>query len=250
LTEFPQRRQRVASALADHKVEALLVSSPASVRYLTGYTGSNGLVLVTPLDTHFFTDPRYATDAQRNIDCKVHICKKGLAEEAASVIKRKRLKQIGFEPTWMHVGPFEKLKKSLGSGAKLVPVGSVVEALRAIKSPQEIARIRAADEANTEANSKTQGRNKAGVREMDVAAELDFQMRMLGAEKTAFETIEASGTRTARPHAHPTDRKIDPNELLLIDMGATLAGYSSDMTRMSFLGVPSKRVSNFYKAVL
>jgi Xaa-Pro aminopeptidase len=85
---------------------------------------------------------------------------------------------------------------------------------------------------------------------MDIAAELDFQMRMLGAEKPAFETIVASGTRTALPHAHPTAKKIVANELLLIDMGATLDGYDSDMTRMSFLGVPSKRVNNLYKAVL
>jgi Xaa-Pro aminopeptidase len=89
LSEYPQRRHGVASALDAHKAEALLVSSPASVRYLTGYTGSNGLVLVTPSDSHFFTDPRYATDARQNIDCKVHICKKNLFDEAAAVVKRK-----------------------------------------------------------------------------------------------------------------------------------------------------------------
>jgi Xaa-Pro aminopeptidase len=250
LTEFPQRRQSVASALAAHKTEALLVSSPASVRYLTGYTGSNGLVLVTPLESHFFTDPRYGTDAQANIDCKVHICKKGLFEEAAAVVKRKHLKRLGFEPSWMQVEPFEKLKTKLGTGIKLVPVSGVVENLRAVKSPAEIARIRAAVKANSEAFSKTLQRVKSGVREMDVAAELDFQMRMLGAEKPAFETIVASGTRTALPHAHPTSKKIEAGELLLIDMGATLDGYTSDMTRMAHLGAPSKRTTALYKAVL
>lgn len=250
MSEFPQRRQGVASALAPQKVEALLVSSPASVRYLTGYTGSNGLLLVTPRESHFFTDPRYATDAQANIDCTVHICKKGLFAEAAVVAKRKHLKKLGFEPGWMQVGAFEDLKKQLGSSVKLVPVAGVVEALRAVKSPSEIARIRESVKANSEAYIKTLKRVRPGVREMDVAAELDFQMRMLGAEKPAFETIVASGTRTALPHAHPTSKKLEAGELLLIDMGATLDGYTSDMTRMSVLGPPSKRIGNLYKAVL
>jgi Xaa-Pro aminopeptidase len=250
LSEFPQRRQGVQSALTTHKVEALLVSSPASVRYLTGYTGSNGLVLITQLESHFFTDPRYATDAQANIDCKVHICRKGLFEQAAIIAKRKHLRRLGYESDWMQVGPFEKLKGKLGSGIKLVPVAGVVEDLRAVKSPSEIARIRAAVLANSEAYSKTLRRVKAGVREMDVAAELDFQMRMLGAEKSAFETIVASGARTALPHAHPTAKRIEMGELLLIDMGAQLEGYTSDMTRMSHLGEPGKRTAALYKAVL
>jgi Xaa-Pro aminopeptidase len=250
LSEFPQRRQGVASALASHKIEALLVSSPASVRYLTGYTGSNGLVLVTPLESHFFTDPRYATDAKRNIDCKVHICTKGLFDEAASVAKRKQLKKLGFEPGWMQVEAFEKLKKNLGAAVKLLAVSGVVEDLRAIKSPAEIARIRAAVRVNSEAYTKTLSRVKLGVREMDIAAELDFQMRMLGAEKPAFETIVASGTRTALPHAHPSSKKLVADELLLVDMGATVDGYTSDMTRMSFLGTPNKRTISLYKAVL
>ena len=87
-------------ALADHKADALLVSSPASIRYLTGYAGSNGLVLITGSDAHFFTDPRYAIEAQQNIDCKVHVCRKPLIDEAAAISKRKRLKRLGFEPGW------------------------------------------------------------------------------------------------------------------------------------------------------
>ncbi|MEP6960984.1 MAG: Xaa-Pro peptidase family protein [Acidobacteriota bacterium] len=250
MSEFPQRRQAVASALATQKVDALLVSSLASIRYLTGYVGSNGLLLVTPVESHFFTDPRYATDAQQNIDCAVHICKKGLYEEAAAIAKRKHVKHLGFEPAWMNVEPFERLKKLLGSGVKLQPVTGVVEDLRAIKSPAEIDRIRASVKANSEAYSKTLRRVKHGVRELDVAAELDFQMRMAGAEKTAFETIVASGPRTALPHAHPTRRKLEKDELLLIDMGAMLDGYCSDMTRMSFLGKPSKLIRRLYDAVL
>lgn len=250
MSEFPQRRFNAALALAAHKVEALLVSSPASIRYLTGYAGSNGLLLLTPLESHFFTDPRYATDARANIDCKVYICKKALIEEAASVIKRKHLRRVGFEPGWMHVEVFEKLRKSAGTAVKLMPAAGLVEELRAVKSPSEIAAIRRSVIANSAAFEKVIRRIRPGVREMDIAAEIDFQMRMAGAESTAFETIVASGARSALPHARPTSKQVVAGELLLIDMGAMLDGYSSDMTRMAFLGVPDKGSRKLYGAVL
>ena len=225
------------------------MSSPASIRYLTGYAGSNGLVLITGSDAHFFTDPRYAIEAQQNIDCKVHVCRKPLIDEAATIVKRKRLKRLGFEPGWMQVDTYDRLKAAVG-GVKLQPVSGVVEALRAVKSADEIARIRASVLLNSQAFEKTIRRVKPGTREMDVAAELDFQMRMLGAEKPAFETIVASGTRTALPHAHPTDRKIQNGDLVLVDMGAMLHGYASDMTRMAFSGKPDKKMQWLYNAVL
>jgi Xaa-Pro aminopeptidase len=250
LSEFPQRRQRVASALASHKVDALLVSSLASIRYLTGYAGSNGLILLTATDAHFFTDPRYATEAQQNIDCKVHVCKKPLIQEAAGIATRKHLKKIGFESTWMQVDTYDRLKAALGAATKLQPVSGIVETLRAVKSPDEIAKIRASVLVNSAAYEKTLRRIKRGTREMDIAAELDFQMRMAGAEKPAFETIVASGTRTALPHAHPTAKPLQDGELLLIDMGAMVEGYASDMTRMTFLGEPSRKTQFLYNAVL
>lgn len=250
MSEYSQRRAAVVSAFATHQIEALLISSPASIRYLTGYAGSNGLVFITPAESHFFTDPRYATDAQQNIDCKVHICKKALLDEAAKVAKRKRIRRLGFEPAWMHVDSFERWKKALGDGIELVGVSGVVEELRAVKSPSEIAKIRASVLANSQAFSKTLSRIRAGMRELDIAAELDFQMRKAGAENNAFETIVASGERSALPHAHPTRRKIEAGELLLIDMGAMLEGYASDMTRMANLGRPSKQNRELYKAVL
>jgi Xaa-Pro aminopeptidase len=93
-------------------------------------------------------------------------------------------------------------------------------------------------------------RVRVGARERDVAAELDYQMRTLGAEKPAFDTIVATGPRTALPHAHPTGRRLGEQEFLLIDMGATLDGYTSDMTRMSFMGSPNRQMRQLYKAVL
>ena len=93
-------------------------------------------------------------------------------------------------------------------------------------------------------------RVRLGLRELEIAAELEFQMKVLGCEKPAFDTIVAMGDRSALPHAHPTLRRLQANELLLIDMGATLDGYTSDMTRMLFTGAPSKKIRDLYRAVL
>jgi Xaa-Pro aminopeptidase len=250
LTEFEQRRRNLAGALAGAKVEALIVSSPASVRYLTDYAGSNGLLLVTEQDEHFFTDPRYALEASRNITCKAHVTKRTLIEDVATVLKRKRLKKIGFEPAWMSVADHEKLKEKLRLGVSLEPAGGLVEALRAVKSQTEIGKIRRSVNLNSEAYARTLRRIRAGMREQEIAAELDFQMRVLGAEKTAFDTIVSAGPRSAQPHAHASHHRLTGNELLLIDMGATLEGYCSDMTRVSYLGSPPRQMRQLYRAVL
>ncbi len=250
MTEFEQRRQSLAAALPGAKIDALLVSSPASIRYLTDYSGSNGLLLVTPHESHFFTDPRYGADAQAKISGTVHVSKRPLIQDAAALIKRKKLKKIGFEPGWMTVAEHQSLKENSGLGAGLNASGGLVESLRAVKSPAEIGKIRRSVQVNSEAYARTLPRIKPGLREQEIAAELDFQMRVLGAEKSAFDTIVAAGVRSALPHAHPSQHRLTESELLLIDMGAILDGYTSDMTRVCFLGNPSRQVRQMYRAVL
>ncbi len=207
-------------------------------------------MLLSVKESHFFTDPRYGLEASAEISCQVHVAKGSLIAAAAAVIKRKRLKKIGFETAWLKHEEFVKLKDEMPLGVSLIPVGPVIEQQRMVKSPDEIDRIRASVRANSEAYERVLRRIRPGVREQDIAAELDFQMRMQGAEKPAFETIVAAGIRTALPHARPSARRLEANELLLIDMGATLDGYASDMTRMAFAGSPPKRIRDMYKAVL
>lgn len=206
-------------------------------------------MLIGSGEAHFFTDPRYGQDASANIDCKVHVCKGPLLEAAAALVKRKRFKDIGFEPGWMNVAEHRRLREALPSRIELLGVPAFLEDLRAVKSAEEIALIRRSVLANSEAYARTVKRIKPGLRELEIAAELEFQMKALGCEKPAFDTIVAVGERTALPHAHPSLRRLQANELLLIDMGATLEGYTSDMTRMLYVGTPPKKVRDLYRAV-
>ncbi|HVP00128.1 MAG TPA: Xaa-Pro peptidase family protein [Bryobacteraceae bacterium] len=250
MTEIDQRRHALSARLAGLKVDGFLISSPANLRYLTGYAGSNGLLLLTAGDAHFFTDPRYAITAAQEISCKVHVETKALLVGAATLIKRKRLKKIGFESSWLRYEEYGKLKDELGLGAGLHPIGKVIEEQRMVKSAAELDLIRRSVITNSQAFAKTIRRVKPGVREVEIAAELDYQMRALGAEKAAFETIVAAGERSALPHAQPTTHRLGENELLLIDMGASQDGYASDMTRVAHAGTPPKRILKMYRAVL
>lgn len=232
------------------KIDALLVSALPNIRYLTGFTGSNALLVLAPDWRLLFTDPRYTVQASQETNLPVRTAKGQLLETVAAVISRKRLKNIGFEKSRIPFETWAALKEALPLGTALVPVGPEVERLRMIKSADETHRIRQSVRTNSEAFDAAIRRIRPGISENDIAAEIEYQMRRRGAEKPAFDTIVAAGVRTALPHAQPTGNKLGNNELLLIDMGATRNGYASDMTRMLFLGKPDKRVLRQYDAVL
>ena len=233
------------------KIDALLVSALPNIRYLSGFTGDNGLLLVTPESQTLFTDPRFEIQASEECKCTVKIAPRGPVDPyAVEAIRRKKLKRVGFEATRMIYDVHRRLKEAVPLGTTLKPVGPVIENLRMVKSTEEIARIRLSVQTNSQAFEKTVQSIRPGVSESHIAAELEFQMRRLGAEKQAFETIVAAGPRSALPHARPGSRKIGVDELLLIDMGACQDGYMSDMTRMLFFGNVSRRIRDMYQAVL
>jgi Xaa-Pro aminopeptidase len=236
---------------AELKIDALLVSAAPNIRYLCGFTGDNGLLLMTPDSVTLFTDPRYTIQAAQECTCPVKTVAKGHLDGAAvEAIGRRRLKRIGFEAARMLVETHQRIKEALPLGASLKSAGPVVEKMRMIKSAAEIARIRRSVATNSAAFEKTVRFIRPGVAESSVAAELEYQMRRFGAEKAAFDTIVAAGPRSALPHAQPTSRKIASDELLLIDMGACQDGYMSDMTRVLYLGNPGRRIRNLHGAVL
>jgi Xaa-Pro aminopeptidase len=248
--EALQRRRRLAPALAEQKLDCLIVSSRVNIRYLTGFTGSNALMLVTADHAVLFTDPRYRTQAREEVSCAVRVVKGQLLPALASLVKRERLRRVGFERDHTSFNAYENLNANLPLRASALPVAGLVEPLRRVKSESEIAAIRLSVATASQAFAKAMAGLKVGMSESELATELEYQMRRLGAEKPAFETIVASGARTALPHARPTAKTLSHNQLLLIDMGAFRNGYASDMTRMAFIGRPGREVRRLYGAVL
>ena len=249
-SEFVARRQVTQKELGGRKLEAMVVTSPANIRYLTGFTGSNGTVLILPEDAFLFTDPRYAIQSGREVSCKTKICKGPVLPTLCELLQRRRICRVGFERTHVSYDSFEMLRSKLPSNASLEPVSGWIESHRMIKSPDEISLIRRSVATNSKAFESAIRHIRPGMSEQDLAAEIDYRMRRLGAEKPSFETIVAAGERSALPHAHPTSAPLKPDQLVLIDMGAFREGYASDMTRMLFQGTPANRVRKVYGAVL
>lgn len=246
---FDERRRLVAGGLAARKLDALLVSFSPNLRYLSGFTGSSGVLLVLPGRSILFTDPRYTIQAAQESSCQLRIAKGPLVVDVATAIKRHGLKRIGYEPARMTCDFYESLKSRLPMRASLEAAPGWIEELRAVKSPAEIALIRRSVETNSRAFEQAAARVKPGMKEQDLAAELEYRMRRLGAEKPSFETIVAGGVRSALPHAQPTAAPLQSG-LVVVDMGAVQDGYCSDMTRMLFLGTPGAKVKRAYRAVL
>ncbi len=246
------RLQALASRFASLKLDALLVSAPPNVRYLSGFTGSNALLAVSASGSAtLFTDPRYSIQAaQQSPSCAPKIVRGPLSAAVAHFAARKRWRRVGFEKARMIYSDFASLDESLPAGASLKPMPPLVEALRSVKSEAEIALIRRSVLTNSQALASTLPKIRPGVSESEIAAELEYQMRLHGAEKPAFETIVAAGARTALPHAEPGAARLQPDHLLLIDMGASQDGYASDMTRMFSLGKPARKLRTMYNAVL
>ncbi|WP_321477933.1 Xaa-Pro peptidase family protein [uncultured Paludibaculum sp.] len=241
---------RLLHLLDKQKASAAAITHLPNVRYLSGFTGSNAILLISGRGATLYTDPRYDIQAHQEVQCSVRIVRGPLWPEVAREIAKRRLPTVALEADKIPHANWLEVAKLLGKGVKLRPMQGVVESLRSVKSPGEIATIRQSVQVNSKALAQTLKRVKPGMTELAVAADLDYRMRGLGAEAAAFETIVASGVRSALPHARPTAEKLKNDQVLLIDMGASLDGYASDMTRVVHLGKPGARIRGLYEAVL
>lgn len=237
--------------MAEANLDGLVVSALPNVRYLSGFTGSNAALLATARDLTLFTDPRYTVQARQQTKGKVVIVKGGpLFPALMATVNRRKLPRLGFEQSRLSWQAYEQLREALPLGAELVPAPGLVEDLRMVKRPDEIELIRRSVHTNSQAFERALRRLKPAMSEMDFAAEIEYQMRRSGADKPAFDTIVASGTRTALPHASPSTASLAAGRLVLIDMGAMQDGYASDMTRMTCVGTPSRTARQRHAAVL
>lgn len=241
---------RLAALRSRVRDQPFYVSALPNVRYLTGFTGSAGHLLVTRDEAMLFTDSRYATQAREQVSsAAVRISRGDARPKLVAEAKRLRLKRLRFEANRIDYGTYSYLSAELPR-CRLMPVDSVVEKLRQVKSASEIAAIRDSLALNSASHEDVIHRLDARWSEARVAAELEFAMRKRGAEGAAFPTIVASGEHGARPHAEPRDQRIEPRALVVVDQGAILGGYCSDMTRMIALGDPGAAQKALVRAVL
>lgn len=248
--EYRQRRARLQQKLEEAGLDALLVFSPANIRYLSGFTGSNGLLLAGGEDALLITDPRYEIQAAGQAKCRVKIARGPLLKAVPPALRRMGAGRAGFESLHIRYAAYRALAASVPARIRLRPAEGLVEELRMVKSAAEIARIRASMQTCEAAFTAAIRHARPGVTEAELAAEFDYQMRKRGAERPAFDTIVASGPRSALPHAEPSAKPLRANELLLVDMGAQQDGYASDMTRMAWLGKPGRKAVRLHRAVL
>jgi Xaa-Pro aminopeptidase len=242
------RRARVRAALEEKRVDAVLFTRLVNVRYLTGFTGSNGALLMTSDHEVLATDGRYTTQAGRQApDVEAHIT----AEVTGDLIARALqgdARRIGFEGHDVTMELYAQLAKAAGV-AELTPVGRLVERHRVVKDEDEIDLIRRACAIADAALAELLPTISAGRTERDVAWDLEARMRALGADGPSFETIAACGPNSAVPHHRPTEREIARGDFLKLDFGALVEGYHSDMTRTVVVGPPADWQREVYDVV-
>lgn len=247
---FALRRERLLGLLEERKSAAAAFSHLPNVRYLSGFTGSHAVLLLTGRGATLFTDPRYELQASEEVDCPVRVVRGSLWDELAKIVRKRKITALALEAEQLAQAEFARIAAVLGDTVSLGNVSGLAERLRSVKDPAEIEAIRRSMDVCGKAYLQTLRKIKVGMTENAIAAELEYRMRRLGAEKPSFETIVASGERTALPHAQPTGTPLGANRLLLIDMGACVDGYASDMTRVVHTGRAPIATRRLYEAVL
>jgi len=252
--EIADRAPRLRGRLPEADCDGLLVTDVTNVRYLTGFTGSAAMLLVAPDELLFVTDGRYrdqATDqlAAAGVDARIEIGRTSDEQRAHLSDPGKAVGRLGLEAehvTWAQEGRF---RSEWFEGAELVATEGLVQELRQVKDEGEVARIEAASAMADAALAAVRHRLGEGATEAEVALELEWQMRRLGAEGPSFETIVASGPNGARPHHRAGPRRITEGDLVVIDFGALVDGYHSDMTRTLMIGEPSETQARMFEVV-
>jgi Xaa-Pro aminopeptidase len=232
-----ERQTALRTAFAAQGLDAVLLQHLPNIRYLTGFTGSAALLLIRPTEAILISDFRYAVQAEQEAGhaARVEIDSVSVWDRLKRILNDVAVETLGYES---HIATVRDLERLSGVRSRLVPAGDLVERLRAAKSPEEVAAIRAAASLAQEALEESLGAIKVGQTEFEVAAVLEAGLRRRGSEWHPFPTIVASGSRSALPHARTSDRVLTTGDWLLLDFGARVDGYCADLTRTFVVGAP------------
>jgi len=251
MQNFQERRNKIRRSVAKQKLDALLVTHPINVRYLTGFTGGAAYLLIQPSGDTILSDPRFTIQIEEEcpgLDAVIRPRTESTATTLSKLLGKTTTGKLGIESETMTVAQHERLFQNL-THWQSVPTKGVVEELRHIKDKYEIAQIRRAIEIATDAFRHTRSQLRSSLSEIDIRNMLESQMQTLGAEDKSFSTIIAAGARAALPHAVPTTQILFRQPILLFDWGCVVNGYVSDLTRV-LISVPNKKIQTVYETVL
>ncbi|MCX5701943.1 MAG: aminopeptidase P family protein [Candidatus Omnitrophica bacterium] len=246
-----RRLQRIYTKLEQAGLDSLIVSFPANISYLADYRIRDSYLIVSKKANIFITDFRYIEEAKRNI--KIALIRKmngSVFKLIADACLDLSFRRIGFEERHLPFAEYKKLNEEFNKKADLIPTFGLVEELREIKSPQELGKIKEAVAINIKAFKFIHGLIGCGIREIEIAAELERFIRYNGASSSAFDIIVASGPNSSFPHHITSSRKVKNNEPVLIDCGVDYLGYKSDLTRVFFSGRITSTIRSVYDIVL
>ncbi len=245
-----RRIKQAFGLLKKNKVDCLLVTEINHVRYLSGFSGSNGMVILAPPKAYFLTDFRYLVQAQKEVkECTVIIADRELTSELPKLPVFSKKIRVGVEAAFVSL-KLQGLLKDLLPKADFRPTEKLIESLAITKDSEEIRKIKKAVRIADQAFSETLKYVKPGVKEKDIAIELEYNMRFQGADASAFDIIVASGQRSSMPHGIASDKKLRKGDFVTLDFGAVYQGYVSDITRTVVLGKATAKQKKLYDIVL
>jgi Xaa-Pro aminopeptidase len=250
-TNSPNRIKRLRQLIDAHGASAILETHLPNIYYLCGFSGDSAALYIDGTSATLFTDGRFTVQAKEETrGVRVHIHKGALLDAVGKHLRGKKRARVAVAPSRLTLAGWKTLRKGAGGNLKWLAIDGVVERLRAVKDASEIECMRDAAKLGSAVMDEAILLIRPGVTELDIASEIGYRMRRKGASGESFEAIVASGPRSALPHARPTARRIGKNELVVLDLGAILRHYCSDLTRTVHVGKASTRVRQWYHAVL
>ncbi len=243
------RLEKVRELMKEQELDGFILYSPYNLRYLANFTGTTGFILLTLEKAYFVTDARYTQQAQKQAQgFEVIEHQTGWVQMMADIIQKENVRFLGYEASHLTVEMLDIFEETFS--ADMIPTYGLVEHVREIKDEHELATIRKACSISDAAFLHILNIIKPGMREIDIANELDFYMRKQGATGVSFDTIVASGVRSSMPHGVASDKLIEQGDFVTLDFGCYYEGYASDMTRTIAVGEPSDILKEIYDITL
>ena len=245
------RLTKLREAMQKMDLDGMLITAPQNQRYLSGFSGGEGALLIGADTAVIVTDFRYWEQVAQEVKAfTLHKQTEKLLPTIARLLTEMKWRRIGFESAQVTFGEYQLLRELIPAGQELIPAGEMVAEIRWIKDAEEIELLAQAEAITDRAWQATMQLIKAGVQERELALEFDYQIRKNGAEGNSFTTIVASGFRGALPHASASSKTIAPGELVTLDGGALYHGYCADLTRTVVLGKADPKQHEVYQTVL